>query len=86
MKITLSSRAERQYKSLGKAVQIITTKRIRDLGNGERVQEKKLRGYKNYFRTRLGDYRIVYRRTATEIFIVLIGHRKEIYRLLRDLL
>ncbi|NCP47361.1 type II toxin-antitoxin system RelE/ParE family toxin [Candidatus Collierbacteria bacterium CG10_big_fil_rev_8_21_14_0_10_43_36] len=85
MKITLSSKAERQYKSLGKAVQIITTKRIRDLGNGERIQEKKLSGYKDIFRTRVGDYRLVYKKTSTEVFIVLIGHRREIYRLLKDL-
>lgn len=86
MKIVLSSKAEKQFRSLGKAVQIIMTKRIRDLGNGVLVQEKKLGGYKNIFRTRVGDYRVVYRKTSAEIFIVMIGHRREAYCLLKDLL
>ena len=43
---------------------------------------KKLKGYKNYWRIRVGDYRIIY---AIEEVILLvdvreIGHRKNIYK------
>lgn len=85
MKIVLSSKAEKQFRNLGRVVQVVMVKRIRDLGNETQVQEKKLSGYKNIFRMRVGDYRVVYRKTTTEIFVVMIGHRKEIYRLLKDL-
>jgi len=47
--------------------------------------EEKLKGLKNIYRVRVGDYRIVFRRTKEEIFIVLIGHRKEIYQLVNRL-
>jgi len=47
--------------------------------------EEKLKGLKNIYRVRVGNYRIVFRRTKEEIFIVLIGHRKEIYQLVNRL-
>lgn len=45
-----------------------------------------LKGRKNVFRYRIGDYRILYEVHATEIVIFVIGvaHRREVYvRLLR---
>ncbi|PIP15013.1 hypothetical protein COX47_02030, partial [Candidatus Roizmanbacteria bacterium CG23_combo_of_CG06-09_8_20_14_all_35_49] len=47
--------------------------------------EEKLSGYKNIYRMRVGEYRIVYQRTVNQIYIVLIGHRKDIYRLVDQL-
>ncbi len=42
-------------------------------------QIKRLRGSQS-LRLRVGDYRIVFSETATEITINAIGHRREIYR------
>ncbi len=85
MKVILSSRAKKQLKSVSRTAQIILVKKIRELAVLI-INEEKLSGYQNMYRVRVGNYRIVYKRTKTEIFIVLIGHRKEIYRLLRELL
>ena len=85
MKVILLPLAERQLKLLGKAVQIVVSRKIREpffVSN----KEEKLKGHKNIFRVRVGDYRIVYRKSGDQIFIVLLGHRKEIYRLLKSLL
>lgn len=55
---------------------------IKSLEENPRPQgSKKLKGYKNLWRSRIGDYRIVY---AIEEVILLvdvreIGHRKDIY-------
>ena len=42
---------------------------------------KKLKGYKNYWRVRYGDYRIIY--SIEEVILLVdvyeIGHRKDIY-------
>lgn len=86
MKVIISPRAEKQLKSLGKVIQIVLTKRFRELELGPQLKEEKLSGYRNIYRARAGDYRIIYKRTSVEVYIVLIGHRKEIYHLLRDLL
>ena len=45
----------------------------------------KLVGYDNFYRARIGDYRLVYERRETDIVLVMIaaGHRKEIYRKLK---
>ena len=42
---------------------------------------KKLAGHEALYRVRVGDYRIVYtvRHRVLIVFIVAIGHRKEIY-------
>lgn len=85
MKVIFLPLAEKQLKSLGKAVQIIISRKVREpffISN----KEEKLKGHKNIFRVRVGDYRIVYRKSHDQIFIVLLGHRKEIYRLLKALL
>lgn len=84
MKIVLSSKAERDFKKLPKVDQIALTRKTRSLtGN---VESEKLKGFKNVFRVRVGDYRIVFRKTSLEVYIILIGHRKDIYRVVDRLL
>lgn len=86
MRIILSPRAEKQLKKLPKIVQIAAARKIRLVRDSDEVgNEEKLTGYKNIFRTRVGDYRIVYRKTEAKVYIVLIHHRKDVYRLLHQL-
>lgn len=86
MKITISSRAEKELKKISKIDQIIVIRKIRSIKETSVVQnEEKLSGYKNIFRIRIGQYRVVYRKTINEIYIILIGHRKDIYHLLKQL-
>jgi mRNA interferase RelE/StbE len=42
---------------------------------------KKLKGYKNSYRIRVGDYRIIYEieDNVLRILVIAIGHRKDIY-------
>lgn len=85
MRIIISSRAEKELKKITKIDQIAIAKKIRSLSEKIIVNEEKLLSYKNVFRVRVGDYRIVYRKMHKEIFIVLISHRKDIYRLVNQL-
>ncbi|MDP2208606.1 MAG: type II toxin-antitoxin system RelE/ParE family toxin [Bacteroidota bacterium] len=55
--------------------QIKKTRSIEDISN-----IKKLKGYKNYYRIRLGDYRIGIIVTNKHVIMIRILHRKEIYR------
>lgn len=82
MKLTISPRAEKELKKISKIHQIAIVKKIRSLGRDVDLKKEKLSGYKDIFRVRVGDYRIVYRHRTNEIFIILIGHRKDIYRML----
>lgn len=43
------------------------------------VFAKKLKGYKDLFRFRTGDFRIIFRLSKTKIFLLLAKHRKNIY-------
>lgn len=86
MKILISPKAEKELKKISKINQIALVRKIRLLKNKEVSDEEKLSDYKNIFRVRVGDYRIVYRKIPDEIFIVTIRHRREIYKLLKDLM
>lgn len=86
MKAVLSPVAEKQLKKLPKIIQIVVAQKIRTIRDSDAVgNEEKLAGYKDIYRVRLGDYRLVYRKTAKEIYIILIRHRQDVYRLLRQL-
>jgi mRNA interferase RelE/StbE len=43
---------------------------------------KKLKGYKNAWRIRVGDYRVIYgiEDKILRILVIAIGHRKDIYK------
>lgn len=41
---------------------------------------KKIKGHKNIFRFRAGDYRIVFELYENQISLIATGHRKEIYK------
>lgn len=87
MKAILSPRAEKQLKRLPKVDQIAVVKKIRAIRDKKTVTgEQKLKDFKNIFRVRVGDLRIVYRKTRREVYIILIRHRKDVYRLVKQLL
>jgi mRNA interferase RelE/StbE len=83
MRVAVSPKAEEQLKKLSKLDQIAVVRKIRSLVG--QVQEEKLKGYKEAYRVRVGNFRIVYLRLPDRIYVVLIAHRKEIYLLLKRL-
>ncbi len=86
MKVILSSQAEKELKKLSKINQIAIARKIRGIRDSIKAEgEEKLKGFKDIFRIRVGDYRIVYRKSKNRVYIVLIRHRKDVYRLVRQL-
>lgn len=84
MKITISPRAEKKLRQVSKVDQISIAKKIRELGVSKRIANvEKLQGFGHIYRVRIGNYRVVYKKTSKELYILLIGHRKDIYRMLR---
>ena len=83
MKTVFSPLAEKQLKKLPKIVQILIARKVRNI-EGEIVvaNMKFLSGYKGLYRIRVGDYRLVFRKYTNKAYFILIGHRKEIYKLL----
>lgn len=87
MNVIISPRSEKELKKITKIDQIAVARKIRLIKEESiNLQEEKLSGFKNIFRVRVGNYRIVYRKTSQEIYIILIGHRKDIYDLVNKLL
>lgn len=87
MKLLISARAEKQLKKLAKIDQIVVVRKIRSIRtNPSVVKKEKLKSFKNIYRVRVGDIRVVYQKKTQEIFIISIGHRREIYKLIKKLL
>lgn len=87
MKIVVSPRAEKELKRVSKIDQIALVRKIKSIPKSSFSSRiEKLKGYENIFRLRIGNYRIVYRKKAKEIYIILIGHRKDVYHILKHLL
>lgn len=86
MRITILPRAEKELRKFPKFDQIAVATKIRALSNTLIFGEEKLSGFASVYRVRVGNYRIVYKKTSESIAIVLIRHRRDVYRALRDML
>lgn len=81
--IKILSKARLQFKKLPKSVQNDLKNAISSLADNPRSSEvKKLSGNYNLYRIRVGNYRIIYeiKDEVLVIIILLVGHRKQIYR------
>lgn len=86
MNIIVSVKAEKQLKKLLTVNQIIIAKKIRsicDIVNNKNQNLKQLKGYKNTYRLRVGVMKIIFKNNSSEIYIILIGHRKDIYKIFK---
>lgn len=87
MHVIVTPKALRDLKKLRKVSQILIIQRLKKLETGTSATSvERLSGYKNAFRMRVGDYRVVYRIIGGKVYVVLIGHRKDVYQRLRRLL
>lgn len=83
--VSLTKSARKELDKLSERVQ----ERIADLLKmlainpfSELLQVKKLKGERDLYRARVGDYRVVYCVINSEVHVVVIkiGHRKDVYR------
>ncbi len=80
--VLLSKAARKQLASLPVFIHNKIIEDIFDLAAAPRPAGcKKLKGYKNSYRIRVGDYRIIYdvEDKILRILVIAVGHRKDIY-------
>lgn len=78
-KIVFSKKAEQYFNRQAKEQQQRLAKAISMLPEGD---TKKLKGYKEFYRIRVGDYRIIYTIKQNDLIIAIlaIGNRGEVYK------
>lgn len=78
-KIIIKKKAKKFIDKLPQNERIRLAKAIQALPNGENI--KKMKGYSDLFRLRVGDYRIIYSVNNGELLVIVIdaGNRGEIY-------
>ena len=87
MKVLVTPGAERQLKHLSKLDRLIVTRKISTFSNIKTIlSAEKIKRYKNAYRVRVGDLRIIYTKNKNKIYIVLIAHRNDVYKLVERFL
>lgn len=84
MKVELSKPFEKDLKRLSHEIQIEIAKTIRKIENSENLTDfdvKKLKGYKNNFRIRVGGYRIGFFVENDTLVLARVAKRDEIYKI-----
>jgi mRNA interferase RelE/StbE len=82
-RIEVSATAERQLKKIRREDKIRILRSISLLAGEPRPAGcRKLSGYNDIFRIRVGNYRVIYEIDGKRIVVVIlkIGHRREVYR------
>lgn len=79
-KIIIKKKAKKFIDKLPKNERLRVAKAIEALPNGEDI--KKLKGYNNLLRLRVGDYRIIYTVDHGELVVIVVdaGNRGQIYK------
>ena len=81
--IEISRTAEKQLEKLNRDDQHRVSRAILALADDPRPQgSRKLTGYDDVFRIRVGRYRVLYSVSGKKLIIIIlkIGHRKDVYR------
>jgi mRNA interferase RelE/StbE len=83
MKIIFTEQAKRDWQKLGRSAQSQLRKKLSFyLNTGKPLKfTEKLRNYAwGEYRFRIGDYRIIFDYSNDIIFVLRVGHRKDIYK------
>lgn len=81
-KVLIEKRVEKDLKKISKEIQIKIISAILELKNNPKpLNIRKISESNNYYRIRIGDYRVVYEINDKErkVNIFRIRHRKEVY-------
>jgi mRNA interferase RelE/StbE len=81
--IEISASAERQLRRLPRADQIRVVRAVLALGREPFPRgSRRLSGYADVFRVRVGTYRVLYSvdRGRVVIVVLKVGHRRDVYR------
>jgi mRNA interferase RelE/StbE len=78
-------RAVRQLRAIPQPTALTILRALAELGDDPRRQDaniKKLAGYDDRYRLRVGDYRVIYDISDKQLIILVVGvgHRREIYQ------
>ena len=82
-RIEVSATAEKQLKKLGQSDQVRILRSVQDLAREPRPSGcRKLQGYSDVFRIRVGKFRILYSIDGTRIIVTVlkVAHRKDVCR------
>ena len=85
MEVIVTPVARKQIKKLPKFLQLAVIKKLKIIKSQPIFNSIKLSSYKDSYRVRIGNYRIVYRILKKDAYVIIVAHRKDVYLLLKKL-
>lgn len=86
MSIRITPKAVKQLSKCAKFDQVAIARKIRKILLSDKSGGIiKVKGYDNLFRVRVGNYRIVFQMKGLIYIIVLVGHRKDVYKVFKQM-
>ena len=82
-RVQISATAERQLRRLPHDDQVRVVRAVLALAQDPRPSGcRKLQGYDDVFRIRVGTYRVIYSVEGRQLLVIIlkVGHRKDVYR------
>ena len=81
-KVLIEKKARRQIEKLTEDVKARIIEALKELEKGfsARLDIKKLKGTKNHYRIRVGDYRILFVLDSDITYVYDISHRRNVYK------
>lgn len=86
MEVFVTPNAVKLIKKLSKVPQIAIYQKLKKMRLVSDIKSTKLSGHKNIFKIRVGNYRVVYEIVDKKAYVFLVGHRREVYKLLDRIL
>lgn len=80
-KVFVESKAAKQVEKLPEDVRKRIVEALKELEKGfsARLDIKKLKGARNHYRIRVGDYRVLFVLNLETVYVFDISHRKNVY-------
>lgn len=75
------SKLPRNVQQQTREICLVVFPKIKNLDEFRPVTIKRIRTFKNYYRIRIGNYRIGFRKDKDQIIFSRVLHRKDIYKL-----
>lgn len=81
-KVLIEKKARRQMENLTEDLKVRIIEALKELETGfsAGLDIKKLKGTKNHYRIRVGDYRILFVLESDTMYVYDISHRRSVYK------
>ena len=77
--VKINKKVSKELARVPKQDRLRILERLRSLREDPHYGAEKLKGHDKFVRVRTGDYRIIFSVEGSEVYVLFVGHRKNVY-------